>query len=56
VTRFESSQRGTVAPSLSVIGLISPTLSLVLLEHFPNWRNRKGIPSQGQIMIHLEGW
>jgi hypothetical protein len=26
------------------------------LEHFPPWRNRKGIPLPGQIMIHVEGW
>ena len=32
-----------------------PQSSLVL-EHFPIWRNRKGIPLRGQIMIHAEGW
>jgi hypothetical protein len=26
------------------------------LEHFPPWRNRKGISFRGQIMIHVEGW
>ena len=26
------------------------------LEHFPNWRNWKGIPLRGQIMIHPKGW
>ena len=32
-----------------------PQSSLVL-EHFPLWRNRKGIPLPWQIMIYAEGW